>query len=183
MSNMILEKYYLGAIILVLILLIISFISAVYALIDAKNRNKSIKKYFKVEISLVMLIISVASIWYQGAKKELIENFNNNHNILCRHKQEFIIINKDANYVLKDGYFIKGNVAIDMDVCKRYSNKEVKEVILNVKNTGDYVLKADELKALQKIAKAKNKTVQEIFVELIKEFIDKNIKKIKENEI
>ena len=48
-----------------------------------------------------------------------------------------------------------------------------------MENIGDYVLEADELKALQKIAKEENKTVQELFVELIKEFIDKNIKESK----
>ena len=48
-----------------------------------------------------------------------------------------------------------------------------------MENIGDYVLEADELKALQEIAKEENKTVQELFVELIKEFIDKNIKESK----
>ena len=49
-----------------------------------------------------------------------------------------------------------------------------------MENIGDYVLEADELKALQEIAKEENKTVQELFVELMKEFIDKNVKKLVE---
>ena len=46
-----------------------------------------------------------------------------------------------------------------------------------MKNIGDYVLKADELKVLKEIAKEENKTVQELFVEIVQEFIDKNRKK------
>ena len=46
-----------------------------------------------------------------------------------------------------------------------------------MENIGDYILEADELKALKEIAKEENKTVQELFVEIVQEFIDKNRKK------
>ena len=46
-----------------------------------------------------------------------------------------------------------------------------------MENIGDYVLEADELKVLKEIAKEENKTVQELFVEIVQEFIDKNRKK------
>lgn len=114
MSNIILERYYLGAIILVLIVFLINFISAA----NICMKDKSIKKYFKIELYFVILIISVASIWYQSAKEELIDKFNSNNNILCRHKSELIVLNKDRNYIFKDGYFLKESVAIDIDGCK-----------------------------------------------------------------
>ena len=118
MSNIILERYYFGAAILVLILILIAIFSAATNCINDKKRDKRIKKYFKIDFSVAILIISVASIWYQGAKEELIEKFNNNEKILCRHKQEFIVIKKDGNYTLEGKYFIKDGVAIYIDVCK-----------------------------------------------------------------
>ena len=54
-------------------------------------------------------------------------------------------------------------------------------MVLEMEDRADYILEEDELKALQKIAKDENKTVQELFIEIIEEFINKNITKIQES--
>jgi len=46
----------------------------------------------------------------------------------------------------------------------------------------EYELKGEELKVLKEYAKEENKTVQQLFNEIIIEFVDKNIKLIQENE-
>ena len=57
----------------------------------------------------------------------------------------------------------------------------MKDMVLEMEDRADYILEEDELKALQKIAKDENKTVQELFIEIIEEFINKNITKIQES--
>jgi len=49
-----------------------------------------------------------------------------------------------------------------------------------MKNECDYELKGEELKKLREIAQEENKTVQELFIEIILEFIEKNSKNPKE---
>ena len=124
MIDTILERYYLGAAALIVIIFLITFISAANTYIDDKNRNKSKKKYFKIDFYFAILIAIVASIWYQSSKFELIEDFMNGKNIICKQTKEFVIINKDKNYILKDDYFIKDNRAIDIDKCKILREQE-----------------------------------------------------------
>ena len=57
----------------------------------------------------------------------------------------------------------------------------MKDMVLEMEDRADYILEEDELKALQKIAKDENKTVQELFIEIVEEFINKNITKIQES--
>ena len=57
----------------------------------------------------------------------------------------------------------------------------MKDMVLEMEDRADYILEEDELKALQKIAKDENKTVQELFIEIIEEFLSKNITKIQES--
>jgi len=60
---------------------------------------------------------------YQYAKDGLKKHFFNNAEIVCKYKKENIIIQKEAHYMLKDGYFIKDGVAIDIDGCKNLKDK------------------------------------------------------------
>jgi len=68
----------------------------------------------------VLLVSSILGsyFFYQSAKTELKKHFLENGTILCTHKKENVIIQKDTNYTLKDDYFIKNSVAIDIDSCK-----------------------------------------------------------------
>ena len=60
---------------------------------------------------------------YQYAKVGLKKHFFNNGEIVCNYKKENIIIQKEAHYMLKDGYFIKDGIAIDIDNCKYLKDK------------------------------------------------------------
>ena len=118
MIDTILERYYLGTAVLIVLMFLITFISVANTYIEDKNRAKSKKKYFKIDFYFVILIAIVASIWYQSSKFELIEEFMNSKNIICKQTKEFVIINRDKDYILQDDYFINDDRAIDIDKCK-----------------------------------------------------------------
>jgi len=118
MFHVILERYYLGAIALVLLIFAINFISAINTYLDLKERNEDKKDSFKIDFFFVILIVLMANIWYQSSKHELKEKFKNSAQIICMQNDNFIIISKDKNYTLKDNFFIKGDRAIDINKCK-----------------------------------------------------------------
>lgn len=86
--------------------------------IDEKKSFISTKTLWIIETVILVSFIVISYFSYQSQKVKLKKHFLENGIIVCRYKKENIVIKKDANYILKDEYFIKGNIAIDIDKCK-----------------------------------------------------------------
>lgn len=113
--------FFLGDYILmpVMLMVFLFLLIPIMIVLGGKKRNFiSVKAVWIIEASLLISSIIVSYYLYQSTKAELKKHFLENRDIVCNYKKENIIIKKDANYILKDDYFIKDSVAIDMDNCK-----------------------------------------------------------------
>ena len=116
-------EYYALMPVMIAILLLLMIVP--YFNIGKDKRKFMGTKTVWIASDLLLIITMVSSYYfYQSAKTELKKHFLENEVVMCGYKNENIIIKKDVNYTLKDDYFIKNGIAIDIDNCKSLGNTD-----------------------------------------------------------
>ena len=102
------------------VILISALTTFVLYLLYCAVKNKDIN--FKVLI-VAMIIVSAVSVplqnyYYSSAKREILNRFASDNDIVCKfNKNSNIIISQKKGYKLKDGFFIKDDMAVKLGSC------------------------------------------------------------------